>query len=107
MPSLAFLNLFDMAYPFTSIPIERAEPSMRSIALSMSLALRSFILASAIWRTWALVTEPAKSRPGAFEPLDSLAAFLRKYDAGGVFIRKVKDLSENTVIVTGIGMPFS
>src|SRR5690242_12872711 len=99
MPSLIFLNLFDMAYPFTSIPIDRALPSMRSMAFSMSLALRSFILVSAIWRTFALVTEPAKSRPGVLEPLDSFAAFLRKYDAGGVFIRKVKDLSENTVMV--------
>ena len=44
---------------------------------------------------------------GAFEPDSSLAAFFRKYDAGGVFISKVKDLSENTVIVTGIGMTFS
>src|SRR6202042_522875 len=41
------------------------------------------------------------------EPLDSFAAFLRKNDAGAVFISKVKDLSENTVMVTGIGMFFS
>src|SRR5690349_9609751 len=89
------------------MPIERALPSMRRIAISMSLAFRSFILASAIWRTCALVTEPADVRPGLFEPDCSFAAFLRKNDAGAVFISKVKDLSENTVIVTGIGMPFS
>src|SRR5579872_868978 len=89
------------------MPIERAEPSIRRIAFSMSLALRSFILAWAISRTCARVTLPAVEMPGALEPEDSLAAFLRKYDAGAVFISKVKLLSENTVIVTGIGMPFS
>src|SRR5215467_2856754 len=89
------------------MPIERAEPSIRRIALSMSLALRSFILALAISRTWARVTLPAVAMPGALDPDDSLAAFLRKYDAGAVFISKVKLLSENTVMVTGIGMPFS
>src|SRR6185437_10770828 len=35
-------------YPFTSMPIERAEPSIISIAFSTSLAFRSFIFASAI-----------------------------------------------------------
>src|ERR1700710_1467392 len=89
------------------MPIERAEPSISSIALSMSLAFRSFILAWAISRTWARVTLPATVMPGDFEPEVSLAAFLRKYDAGAVFISKVKDLSENTVMVTGIGMFFS
>ena len=41
------------------MPIERAEPSIRSIAFSMSLAFKSFILAWAISRTWARVTLPA------------------------------------------------
>src|SRR6185312_2700920 len=89
------------------MPMERALPSIISIAFSMSLALRSFILVWAISRTWARVTEPATEIPGALEPLDSLAAFFRKKDAGGVFISKVKLLSENTVIVTGIGVLFS
>src|SRR5471032_1937116 len=89
------------------MPIERAEPSIISIAFSMSLALRSFILAVAISRTWARVTLPALEMPGDLEPLVSLAAFLRKKDAGGVFISKVKLLSENTVMVTGIGVLFS
>src|SRR6185437_1222120 len=89
------------------MPIERAEPSIRRIAFSMSLALRSFILACAIARTWARVTLPALVTPGALDPLESFAAFFRKKEAGAVFISKVKDLSENTVMVTGIGMPFS
>src|SRR6201995_3146575 len=89
------------------MPIERAQPSIRRIAFSISLALRSFILAWAISRTWARVTLPAVVMPGALEPEDSLAAFFRKWDAGAVFISKVKLLSENTVMVTGIGMPFS
>src|ERR1700761_3720221 len=89
------------------MPIERAETSIISIAISTVFAFRSFILVSAIWRTSALVTEPAEVRPGLFEPELSFAAFLRKNDAGGVFISKVKDLSENTVMVTGIGVLFS
>ena len=74
----------------------------------MSLAFRSFILASAIWRTWALVTragEVAARRLRA--AIAASPPSSGRYDAGGVFISKVKDLSENTVIVTGIGMPFS
>src|ERR1700712_87172 len=89
------------------MPIERAEPSISSIAFSISLAFRSFILAWAISRTWARVTLPATVMPGDLEPDVSLAAFLRKKEAGAVFISNVKLLSENTVMVTGIGMPFS
>ena len=42
---------------FDSIPIERAVPSTVFMAASMSLALRSGILISAISLTWALVTD--------------------------------------------------
>ena len=56
----------------------RGTPAMIFVAPSMSLALRSTIFFSAISRIWALVTLPATSRPGVFEPLSSLAAFLRK-----------------------------
>ena len=52
--------------------------SMMRIAMSMSLALRSGILASAISRIWLWVTLPATTLPGSFEPPESLAAFLRK-----------------------------
>jgi hypothetical protein len=37
----------------------------------------------------------------------NLAAFFNKIEAGGVFIIKVKLLSENAVITTGIGSPGS
>ena len=60
------------------MPIERAEPSIISIAFSTSLAFRFFIFASAISRTWARVMVPALEMPGVLEPLVSLAAFLMK-----------------------------
>ena len=59
----------------------------------MESQLRSFIFFSAISRTCALVTLPALSRPGAFEPDWILAACLRKNDIGGVFISKVNERS--------------
>jgi len=39
------------------------------IAASIVSQFKSFIFCSAISRTCALVTEPAMSRPGVFEPL--------------------------------------
>src|SRR5215470_7195083 len=79
--------------PSTSMPIDRAEPSTIFMAASIVSQLRSFIFCCAISLTCALLTLPTLSRPGVFEPLSSLAAFLRKYDIGGVFISKVNDLS--------------
>ena len=38
------------------MPMLRAVPSMTFMPASMSLALRSGILISAIWRTWSRVT---------------------------------------------------
>src|ERR1700691_3884292 len=95
------------AHAFTSNPMERADPSIMRIAESMVSQFKSFIFCSAISRTWALVTEPAISRPGVFEPLSSLAAFLRKCETGGWRISKVNERSAYTVMVTGIGAPFS
>src|SRR6185437_211244 len=66
------------SYSRTWMPMERADPSIMRIAISTSFAFRSFIFASAIWRTWALVTEPRTSRPGALEPPSTFAAFLMK-----------------------------
>ena len=60
------------------MPMERAEPSTMRIAASMVSQLRSFIFCWAISRTCALVTLPAFSRPGVFDQLSSLAAFLMK-----------------------------
>src|SRR5260370_287263 len=72
------------AYPATSIPIERAEPSTMRIAASMVSQFKSFIFCWAISRTCALVTVPARSRPGVFDPLSSFAAFLMKKDTDAV-----------------------
>ena len=47
--------------PSTSMPIERAVPATCAIAPSRSMALRSGILVSAIWRTCASVTLPTFS----------------------------------------------
>src|SRR6202171_3478339 len=87
-----FSNCHDR-YPATSTPIERAEPSTIFMAASMVSQFRSFIFASAISRTCALVTAPALSRPGSFEPDVSLAAFLMKKDIGGVRSSKVNERS--------------
>jgi hypothetical protein len=73
--------------------MERAEPSIIFMAASTLLQLRSFIFFSAISRTCVLVTAPTLSRPGAFEPDCRPAAFLRKWETGGVFISKVKERS--------------
>src|SRR5207253_2411848 len=74
----AFSELGHGAYPATSMPIERAEPSTIRIAASTVSQFKSFIFCSAISRTCALVTVPARSRPGVFDPLSSFAAFLMK-----------------------------
>src|SRR5581483_6927897 len=71
------LSCFCHVQPLTSMPMDRAEPMIIFMAASTSLALRSFILASAMLRTWSMVTVPLKSRPGALEPESSLAAFFR------------------------------
>ena len=51
------------------MPIERAVPAICAIAPSMSIAFRSGIFVSAIWRTWSLVTLATVSRRGAAAPL--------------------------------------
>ena len=69
---------FAMTYPFTSIPIEPAEPDDDLHRTFNAVAFRSFIFASAISRTCLVVTEPTTSRLGVFAPDFSLAAFFRK-----------------------------
>ena len=64
-------------YPTTLRPMERAEPAMILAAASMSLAFRSTILASAISRTWSMVTVPAVSLLGSWLPFWMPAAFFR------------------------------
>ena len=63
------------------------------IAASMSLALRSGILTSAISRTWSLVSLPTLVLCGSPEPFWTPAAFLISSAAGGVLVMKVKERS--------------
>src|SRR5690606_8645208 len=71
---LLFLRQFRHdPYSTTSRPMERAYPRMMSIAVSISLALRSGIFASAISRTCASVTFPATLRLGVAPPFLSPA----------------------------------
>src|SRR5574343_769796 len=89
------------------MPMLRAEPAMGRIAASTSASVRSLTLTLAISSHWALVMEPTLSVWGFGEPFWMPAAFLIRMVAGGDFITKVKLLSANAVITTGIGRPGS
>src|SRR5690349_23553239 len=78
----------------TSTPMERAAPAIIAIADSSESQLRSGSLSSAILRICARVTRPTLLRFGWPEPFSIPASFLRSTAAGGVFVMKVKDLSE-------------
>src|SRR5262249_33361421 len=79
--------------PSTVTPIERAVPAMILVAASRSLAFRSGILRSAIWRAWSTVIEPTISVWGSPEPFSIPAASLIRTAAGGVLVMKSKDRS--------------
>ena len=64
---------------------------MMRAAASTSLALRSFILPSAISRSCVRVIVPADSRPGLVEPDFRPSASFMKWVAGGVLVMKVND----------------
>src|SRR3989304_302066 len=83
----------------------RAVPSTIRIAASISLALRSFIFVSAIWRTWSRVSVPTFWRIWAGLPFSSPAAFLIRSEAGGVLSEKVNERSSKTMISTGMMLP--
>jgi hypothetical protein len=68
---------------------------MMRAAASMSLAFRSFILLSAISRSWVRVIVPALSRPGLVEPDLRPSASLIKWVTGG----RLGDESEGLVLV--------
>ena len=76
-------------------------------AASRSLAFRSGILRSAIWRTWAAVIVPTFSRCGSPEPFSIPAASLISTAAGGVLVMKSNERSSKTVISTGMIVPAS
>ena len=59
------------------------------IAPSMSLALRSGILISAIFCNCALVTFPTFSRLEVGDPFSSPSSFLSNTAAGGVLVMKL------------------
>src|SRR5690606_27856102 len=100
-------SLLGHDYSLTSMPIDFAEPTSMRQAASMSLALRSFIFCSAISRICAMVMRPLVCFPGLAPPLSSFAARLRKNEAGGDLVVKVKLRSAKTVITVGIGIPGS
>src|SRR5580693_3411521 len=87
------------------MPIDRAVPAMIFDAASIVLAFRSGILAWAISRTWAEVSEPTFVLCGSALPLSTPAAFLISSGAGGVFVMNVKDRSSKIVISTGMMLP--
>src|SRR5574343_310458 len=88
------------------MPMFFAVPAIMRIAASSELALRSAFLILIISRICFLVTLPTLSWLGLAEPEAMPAAFLRRTEAGGDLRMNVKDLSENTVITTGMIMPF-
>ena len=87
------------------MPMLRAVPSMILIAPSMSLALRSGILSSAISRTLSRDTLPTFVRFGSPEPFSTPAASRSSTAAGGVLVTKVNERSSKTVITTGMMVP--
>src|SRR5438105_8981453 len=94
-----------LSYSLTATPMLRAAPSIMRIAASMSLAFRSFILISAISRTFARGIVPAVARPSVPLPFSMLAAFLIRSAAGGVLVTKLNERSSKIVISAGMTMP--
>src|SRR3954452_18646473 len=74
-------------------------------ACSTSLAFRSCIFVSAIWRSCSRVILPTLLRFGSPEPLSIPIASLISTAAGGVFVMKVNERSSKTVISTGVIRP--
>src|SRR5437867_6407673 len=68
----------------TVMPIDRAVPAMILAAWSMSCALRSLFLVSAISRTWSQLTLATLVLCGSPEPFSTPAALSSSLAAGGV-----------------------
>ena len=85
----------------------RAVPAIVRAAASTLAAVRSADFDFAMSRTCARVTFPTLSLFGTLLPLGTPAALRSSTEAGGVFVMKVNERSENTVITTGIGKPCS
>src|SRR5436305_10022648 len=76
-------------------------------AASRSLAFRSGIFRSAIWRHWAALSRPTFSRFGSPEPFGIPRASRISTAAGGVLVMNVYERSSKTVISTGMIVPAS
>src|SRR5262249_33592765 len=85
----------------------RAVPAIVLTAASRLAAVKSGCLSLAISSNCLRVILPTIFVFGFELPLSILIAFLIKTDAGGVLVIKEKLLSEKTVMITGIGIPFS
>ena len=92
-------------YSITVTPIERAVPATILIAASTEAAFKSSIFCSAIAFTCSFVIDATFSLFGFPEPFSNLIAFLINTATGGTFVINVNDLSEYTVITTGIIIP--
>src|SRR5690606_4450093 len=93
----------DYTTPSTSMPMLLALPAIVRTAASRSAAVRSGCLALAISSAWARVSTPALELLGEADSFWMSVVFLGRTVAGGVFMMKVKLLSANAVITTGIG----
>src|SRR6185312_11552145 len=89
----------------TSSPMDRAVPAIIRMALARSEALRSAILISAIFLSWARVTLPTLVRLGWPLPFSMPASLSRRLGAGGVLVMKVNVRSAKIVTTTGITIP--
>src|SRR5262245_19423849 len=87
------------------MPIDRAVPATCASAPSGSMAFRSGIFVSAIWRAWAPVTVPTLSVRALAAPFSMPAACLSRNAVGGVLVTNVNDRSSKIVISAGITMP--
>src|SRR5207245_7953831 len=89
----------------TSGPMCRAVPATMFIAASMSLAVKSGILSSAILRSCARVTLPTFWRFEVGLPFSIPASFFRSTAAGGVLVMNVNVRSLKIVTSTGVIIP--
>ena len=83
------------------MPMLRAVPARMRIACSMSFALRSGILTSAISRSCFWLSRPTFSRFGSADPFSAPAARFSSAAASGALVTNVKDRSSKTVISAG------
>src|SRR3989339_2131265 len=84
-----------------------AVPLTVLMAASRVKQFKSGIFTLAMSSTCFRVTLPTKDLPVSPAPFFTLAAFIRRIDAGGVLRTKLKERSEYTVITQGVIIPTS